>query len=64
MESYKIFHERQMKLTDGELKKMHGDHVAFSIARWRQELEAGATELCYIDWRADRLWCAAQARKR
>jgi hypothetical protein len=46
-------------MTDDELKKRHGDHAQWSIQKWRGEVQSGETELEYIDWRADKLWCAA-----
>lgn len=49
-------------MDDLQLCERHGDHPKWSIKRWRDAIENGETDLEYIDWRADRLWCAAMGR--
>lgn len=44
-----------------ELARLHGDHPKHSISKWRGEVQRGATDMEYIDWRADRLWCESAA---
>lgn len=46
-----------------EIEALHGDSSDHPIIVWVKERSAGQTDLDYIDWRADRMWCRANARR-
>lgn len=47
--------------SDADIAEVCGDHDRYSIKLWREELASGETSLHYADWRADKLWCEADA---
>jgi len=51
--------DRIERKENAALRRRHGDHRIYSITRWRGEQKAGLTDLEYVDWRADKKWCAA-----
>lgn len=45
-------------VTDEQIAAEHGDSQKWPIKLWRQECASGETDLEYIDWRADKLFCS------